>query len=1249
MKIHEYIELPESSQADDFITRINADGETLRQNIRQFVVSDTVKERLDGLLKGVGAQLGARRDAGRYIHGAFGSGKSLVLTILGKMLERDELVYDLGHVALRELRARNPWLDRERVLVVRVHMMDKHSLTDALYDGFNSALPPGLPRLAFTDEERVFELIEKDAQRAGGLAKLLIQFAEEGGELPGLARGLPAPLIEDIYHRARRGDRDKRLALAAALYNWRNHGVNPIRADDLWLGFREGVGRIAEHAKELGYTAVAWLIDELVIWIRGKNRADYVRELNHLSALVDHNAPRALPFFAAVAVQQDISRTCPQDLSESEFQEHLGHIKDRFQPQLNLEDQDLYEVAAQRVLARRRDVAPEALRAFEDSIDAAFAKSRDAMTELTGGLDPGLVRRLYPFHPALLRVLVDITQALSRNRTAIGALYRLLQQHRDLEVGQLIPLGTLWEYVCESENIAFVKQHTTSTLSQQLASTYETWERLRPLLPKFCQDNGIDEHKLSLAIKTVLLCQLSTRGYYTNGESLSAKVRASSVAALNRADIRTLTPQGGKLQVREWFRKLNNVALYVTAEGEDDPYLRVKIEQLNIEGVLNLARAHVVHADRFAVMRGLMVDQLGLKLGAANEVSADVLWRGTRRKVRVKLCNVRTLSYAGATSEFDPGKDDLLLLVDYPFDEEPGRSHRDDEETVRSARARGTRWTLAWLPEHLTPSELDALTSVAAVELVRVQQRRYLQEYATREADSILRMLESHQLDRKRELEAAVKRLFFERGHLASMKAALDSLSLVNVEPSTAVERLAQSALDRRYPHHPSFPRRVTPSELGAVVDWVIKAAKTGATIDLRANELALVDAVLVPMELAHKTPSGFTRRTDGRYLRAIEGMIGAAREVDAEELRGALMADGEGREGWGFGLTKEVANFFLFYLLQVSGFEAQINGRSEVIASLQDVKDKLRLVKEEVVDTPTWDRARFVCDKLLRQPSKAELPSPQEQSKLAREATRAAKELHERLNGLRRQLLDLCAWAKVEPRDSARVEELTALMGWLDELIRDAGNASRAARLAALQPDPRLQRFCLIRDTLDEEEQALRELGHQRDATLYLAAHGSEDDQRVVVQRLRNLITDPLTTARLKHRAPDWVAETRRRYTAAAEAAAVAKAASAAAAAEANRRAQEEAALAARAREAQAQAERAQAEAERARVAAERAQAALQAKVEAERARAREVTGPREGLAQRVQAELDELLRVNPGPRLRVRLIVEPVEPGEP
>ena len=528
LRLRDHLQWQDATDLDAFITRLTDSAERVRDNLRTFVVGDKVRQQLETLLREMGLRLGDNRDIGRYIYGSFGSGKSHLLTVLGKMLERDPDVYDLGHPALRKLRAENPWLDENKVLVVRLNMMDKKSLSSALYTAFNEALPSNVPRLGFTDDARVFDLIDRDAQRLGGLDVLVSQLASEleTRAIAGWPVGMPAPMLRKWIEAGRKGGLEGRLALAAAFQNWRNHGQDELRPEDLWLDVRPGLDRIARHAKEHGYTAVAWLIDELIIWIRGKNRVEYISQINTLSAMVDHDAARALPFFVAVAVQQDIARTCPEDMSEHDFQAQLGFIKDRFDPRVQLEDQDLYDVAAERVLARRPDRPAADAEAFEAAISALFNRNREAIAAFSGNLPPELVRRLYPFHPALLRILVDVTQALSRNRTAVAALYVLLNRHAEMTPGKFIPVGALWDFVFANENVQFIRGNTSTRFNQRMSDSYDTYVRLEGKIDAIARDNATEPAVLRSLVRTVLLSQLSDRPYFADGLALRERITA---------------------------------------------------------------------------------------------------------------------------------------------------------------------------------------------------------------------------------------------------------------------------------------------------------------------------------------------------------------------------------------------------------------------------------------------------------------------------------------------------------------------------------------------------------------------------------------------------------------------------------------------------------------------------------------------------------------------------------------------------
>jgi hypothetical protein len=1272
----------DSTSLDAFITRLTDDADRVRQNLRTFVVGDNVAAQLDTMLGELGRRLADSRDMGRYIYGNFGSGKSHLMTVLGKMLEGDEEVYDIGHPALRRLRGRHPWLGQQKMLVLRINMMNKQTLTRALYEAYNAALPTGTPQLSFTDEERVFSLMDIDADRLGGPDKLVEQMSREGAT--GLPNLPPAQRVEWIA-RMRRGGQEQRLSLAAAFLNWRNRGATLTQAEELWVDARTGLDRIARHAQSLGYTALGWLIDELIIWIRGKGRAEYIAGLNTISSMVDHDAARVLPFFVAVAVQHDIKRTCPDDISENDFQEHIRFIQDRFTPPVTLEDQDLYEVAAQRVLARNPAMDPADERAFEEAIEQLFSRNRQAIEALSGGLSLEFVRRLYPFHPALLRILVDVTQVLSRNRTAVAALYLLLERYGDLRPGKFIPVGALWDILFTSENVSALRQNSSSRSAQRMADSFATMERIDGKVAEVAPVVGFTPDALRALVRTVLLCQLSERPY-AQGRPLSEGVTASTLLRLNQTEVTASHERVGLSQVSSAFRRLGGLALQVQVSPPDnDPQIHIKTEQVDIEKVLVLGRGEVNHAQRFAYIRRLVNEELGLGLRDGTEATLEVTWKGTKRKGKVKLANVRTLPYAGTTNAFDPQGQDFLLLVDYPFDEESGRGQQDDVDTVERARARASHWTLAWLPAHLSDSEREALDNAAAVEVIRRDERRFFENISPREAETTRRALEGFQAGRKGELIEAIRRVYFGAGsRVESLKALLGVVSVASVERAVAMETLGKHILDKRFPSHPDFRRRVNNADLGSVAEWVIRAAKLGQPVELRATELALAEAFALPLDLVWVNAGSITRRVDGRYLSAIRAWIGERTSFDAHELRTLLMADRDSvrtreAEGWGFGLTKEVANLLLLYLLEVEGYEALVNERSTTIGSLGDLPERFRLVKDDVVDASTWDKATRVTEFLFGQQRRADLPSSPEQARLSREVGTKGRELLDAVKGYLESWTAVASWAGVDLPQSMRAGSALRLRVFLEGVVGETGNAPRMRRLAVAaevsEGSAPVARFAFIRQHLADERSALALFPAQRLAFQQLSQRGDEGDQTVVITRLRNLLRDDWDTSLLKSTANLWarVAEERfaalldreRERSAGEEAAERARRV----AEEEQRRSQEAALAEARAATERAEAESRRLEAERRAQQAEaeqrrqEAEAAEQAAAEARRLaelavrqrveeeirrtrrQERSCEGGREVVGRSVQRELEAALAENPSPRVRVRIIVESLE----
>ena len=1116
MLIRDAFDIPETTDLDTFITRLDTrDPDRIKRDLASFVLVDSVFEQVDKMLHVVGDRFKQGLDVGRFVHGTFGCGKSHLMAVLSKMFESEELVYEVGDPRLRELRGRHGWVDQQNLLVVRLNMMGKSTLVRGLYDAYHAALPPGTAPAVLTNHARVFELIDRDAERVGP-ATFFDMLVKE--------RVLPN---KAFYDAQRNGSLTQQLSLAALLLRWRD-GDASVRPESLWVKDDVGFERIATHASHLGYTAIVWMIDELIIWIRGKARQEYIREINALSALVDHDCPRALPFLAMLAVQQDISATCPEDLSEKEFHDQLGFVSNRFSPWIHMAEQDLFEVTSRRVL-KPKDTAREELATL---LDREFAKNGKVIETLAGNLPIDTVRRVYPFHPALIRMLVDVTQSLSRSRTAMAALYGLLEHYAHLAVGRFIPVGALYPLVFDSQSVEGVRDRK-SRLTQLYVEAHDSYERLQGKIEDVGGRRALELHQL---VRTVLMCQLSRKAYFPDGRSLAENVTATTLLRMNQSDVKAITERTGISHVVNQFRALASADLQVQVVGAgNDPKIEIKTEEVDSDALLSAARADVTHQDRFAACRSAIDAEFGLRLGSINEVRRKITWRGTRRLVRVQLANVRRLSYAGQDNQFQPARDEEgLILVDYPFDEEPGHGRADDVTTVQNARKRGRQWAVGWLPEHFNQPERMALDNVAAVRRIRKEKPRYLADYAPKVAATLLRSLESYLSNQEAQLGDALKRVYLGSGQLHALSDRLDGMSQDQRDPQRIVESFALEILDRRYPRHPKFKRLVTARDLSDVAGKVVEAAVSGGSVEVRTREEDLIDSYAVPLELVHPGQGTITARTDGRYLTAIKRWIGDRSSFPAAELQ-TLLSDDEGADS--YGLPEEVVQFFVWYLLNVEGYalERISTQASLTVEKLTNIKlSEVQLRKAEIVPLKVWDAARSVAESVLGIDDVPDLVTVPEQSRLSRRIIREADRLARSVQGLYAAMKEPCEMAGVALDDSLRAQTCKAFDASLREWVADQTDPERVSLVAGVHGSTRFDEWNSLLhpkpdvDGLSGERSALAEVKNSAWAYKQVARRGNDAQKTQVVTALRNLLKDPVQR-RLAEHAVEWAKTARR------------------------------------------------------------------------------------------------------------------------
>src|SRR5206468_462042 len=113
-----------------------------------------------------------------------------------------------------------------------------------------------------------------------------------------------------------------------------------------------------------------------------------------------------------------------------------------------LEDTNLPEIARQRVLAPLTNEAALAIDRAFDEVAADSTIDRSVLLTSTGTL--ASFRDSYPFTPALMAVLVALSSALQRNRTALRVLKELLSRRRDeLTLGEIVGVGEVWDVVMD--------------------------------------------------------------------------------------------------------------------------------------------------------------------------------------------------------------------------------------------------------------------------------------------------------------------------------------------------------------------------------------------------------------------------------------------------------------------------------------------------------------------------------------------------------------------------------------------------------------------------------------------------------------------------------------------------------------------------------------------------------------------------------------------------------------------------------
>jgi hypothetical protein len=843
--LKDLIAIPERVHQGDFVLQLSKGVTEPDQTLRDYVVTPQLVDAFSNALGFIQQAVQTGGSKAAYLHGSFGSGKSHFMAVLNLLLAGNTQARATPELA--EVVARHSWTEGRKFLLVPYHMIGARDMESAIlgqYAAFVRQKHPDAPVPGFYLAEGLFKDAREMRVRMGDEAffgKLNEGVGTAGGESGwgALESGWDAVALEAAMLEAPNGEERSRLVgdlitqFFSAYRSLAGSGESFVSLDD-------GLSIMSRHAKALGYDAVILFLDELVLWL-ASHAADVSfvsREGTKLVKLVEAtNADRPIPLVSFVARQRDLRDLVGENLAGSvqvQFSDVLKHWEARFH-RITLEDRNLPAIAERRVL---RPVDEAARQTLQSTFDDLLKMRKDVLdTLLTTTADRDMFRKVYPFSPALVQTLIAVSAALQRERTALKLMLQLLVDRRDdLELGQLIPVGDLYDAIAEgdepfSEGMRLHFENAKRLYGQRLLPMLErqhsvTWDaiKLGQAEPAAAKNLRNDARLL----KTLLLGAL-----VPEVESLKA-LSAQRLAALNHGTFRSPIPgreaQDVLRKCRDWASEIGEIKI----TEDQNPIISIQVTGVDIEPILRAADANDNPGNRRKRIREALFKELEIADAGGLFNTYGFNWRGTRREVEVLYENVREM-----TDDRLRGRAGTWTVVlDFPFDD-ANFGPADDLARLSDYRAGDTQ-TLVWIPSFLSNKALADLGRLVVLDYI-LQGDRF-ETYAGHLSfvDRVqAKALARNQLDQLRiklrsQLEVAygisteprdaISSTLTADQQFRSLDPTLSPRPPVGADFKGAFESLLGQLFAHQYPAHPEFDTEIKPAVIRKIWPEVQKA-----------------------------------------------------------------------------------------------------------------------------------------------------------------------------------------------------------------------------------------------------------------------------------------------------------------------------------------------------------------------------------------------------------------------------------------
>ncbi|MET7423633.1 hypothetical protein [Dactylosporangium sp. NPDC005555] len=890
--LRELIHIPERSSQSDFVLKLVEGVTDPQATLREYVITDRLVDNFDQALNLIAGALGGGSKAA-YLHGSFGAGKSHFMAVLHALLRGEKVARERDEFA-RLLGKHDEWLSGKNFLLVPFHLIGAKSLEQKVLGGYVEhirRLHPDAPIPAVHRTDALLESARYQRKTMGDpafISGLPGSDDEWGDEEAWTSQQLDAAFA------ASPDDEGRQKLVNDLLQTW-NQGFFTNAQEDAegFVSLDRGLTEISRHAKSLGYDGLVLFLDELILWLANSiaDEKFVAREIQKITNFVEGgDVRRPIPIVSFIARQRDLRELVGTDVTgatELGFMDTLNLASGRFEL-ITLEDRNLPDIARQRLL---KPLSDEGDRQIADAFERTTKEvRRDVFDTLMGaeGADLPSFRATYPFSPAFISTLVHVSSALQRSRTALKLMRDLLVERRDdLRLGQLVPLGDLYEVISRGGDQPF---------TEKLKIEFETAQRLYQgrLRPYLLNVYGIGEDDVERVrrggdvpadlagrvrvftgddriIKTLLLSALAPT------VPALRNLTARRLSALNHGSITSPIPGG---EVGQVMRKIDDWAGQfgeIKKLGIDDPVVSLELVGVDVDSVLQSAHHFDKPGNRRLMVKRLLWEELGVTESGQYVDTAELPWRGSRRQIEMIYGNVRDENNI-RDDAFHPLEGDAWrLIIDYPFDE-GNHSPADDRDRVHRLAERISPRTVCWIPAAFTADRLNDLGRLVIIDAVLSGQRfdshaQHLSKDDRRRANDTLRSQRDALMSRMRTLLRQAYGLAAKQSndvvtsyqdHVLSLASNLQPTLPIGAAFKQALQALAEQMLASQFPAHPDFdPDRngtiVRSTELKMVLEVVRQAIDApDGRVEVERKDRLTVRRIANPLRLGEMHESAF-------------------------------------------------------------------------------------------------------------------------------------------------------------------------------------------------------------------------------------------------------------------------------------------------------------------------------------------------------------------------------------------------------